>query len=502
VPMSGAKPGQFVVLVSISLVALIGLVGLAVDAGYLYTVRRHMQTTADAAAIAAANVIESGQSGGYQQAAKDVTAINGFTDGINSVAVTVSSPPADGTYAGLANYVEVKVSQPVPTFFFNILGFSSVTVGALAVAGKVNGPACVYALDPSAPGAISLNGNFSLTASCGVLADSNSSSALKATGNGSLTATSIGVVGNYSANGNVSLTPQPHINVAPAPDPLSGLQPPSFSACSQQSTTNSGSYVVSGNNPVVTVPPAVYSGGMNIGGNNSTVTFSGGTYGNGIALNGNNGSVTFNPGQYQSGGSGNAISIAGNATTTFTAGAYAFCGPVSITGNNNVTLSPGVYSGGISITGNATVKFNPGTYILAGGGLSVTGNSILTGSGVTFYDTTGPGGYKGIDLAGNERANLSAPTSGAMEGILFFQDRSIGAGSPASSIVGNAQSTFDGVIYFPTTAIRYVGNSSGSGYTILVADTISVVGNASLQIGNDYSSLTDGSPIKSTALYE
>jgi hypothetical protein len=212
--------------------------------------------------------------------------------------------------------------------------------------------------------------------------------------------------------------------------------------------------------------------------------------------------VTFNPCQYQSGGSANAISIAGNATTTFTAGTYTFCGPVSIAGNNNVTLSPGLYSGGINISGNATVNFNPGTYILAGGGLSVTGNSTLTGSGVTFYDTTGPGGYQGIDLKGNEQANFSAPTSGPMEGILFFQDRTIPSGSAASTVVGNSQSTFDGVVYFPTTGISYVGNSSGSGYTILVADTISVVGNASLQIGNNYTSLTDGSPIKSTALYE
>ncbi len=186
----------------------------------------------------------------------------------------------------------------------------------------------------------------------------------------------------------------------------------------------------------------------------------------------------------------------------FTAGTYSFCGPISITGNNSVTLSPGLYYGGISIAGSANVTFNPGTYILAGGGLSVTSNSTLTGTGVSFYDTTGLGGYRGIDLAGNERANLSAPTSGAMEGILFFQDRSIPSGSPSSTIIGNSQSTFDGVVYFPTTAVTYVGNSSGSGYTILVADTISVSGNASLFIGNNYSSLADGSPIKSTTLYE
>jgi hypothetical protein len=54
----------------------------------------------------------------------------------------------------------------------------------------------------------------------------------------------------------------------------------------------------------------------------------------------------------------------------------------------------------------------------------------------------------------------------------------------------------------PTTAVNYIGSGSGSPYTILVAYDVSLTGSGSLPIGNNYSSLADGSPIKSHALFE
>jgi hypothetical protein len=498
--------GQILPLAALSMVTLMSFAAMAVDAGNLYAVKRHMQTAADAAAIAAANQLQSSESSGYQQAATDVAALNGFTSGTNDVTVTVSDPPANGEYAGTQSYVQVAIEQAVPTYFLRILGYNSFNVAVSATAGTVSGPFCIYALDPSASNAISLTGNFSINASCGLVDDSSSSSALSGTGNGTVKTTETGVVGNYSSAGNVSFTPTPKTHIAPASDPLSALAAPSVGTCAQATVNESTAYTVSGINPVITVPVGIYpnsgSGGISIGGNNPSVTFISGTYGNGVIINGNSGSITFNPGQYQDSGNGAAITIEGNAGTVFNAGTYTICGGLSIVGNNVVTLSPGLYSGGISITGNANVTFRSGTYVLAGGGLSVTGNSTLTGTGVTFYDTTGPGGYKPINLTGNETANLSAPTSGSLEGILFYQDRSIPTGSAASTITGNSSSTFDGVIYFPTTSLKFTGNSSSSGYTFLIADTLTITGNSSMALGDNYSSLSDGSPIKSSALYE
>ncbi len=351
-----------------------------------------------------------------------------------------------------------------------------------------------------------MTGNSNVNSQCGVIDDSTSSSGLSLNGNVTLTATSIGVVGSsFSQSGNVTVSPQPVENLAALSDPLAARATTvalSAGTCAQQ-TGESGSENWSGNITSLTVPSGVYDGGISISGNIGSVIFSAGNYGNNVNFNGNGGSLTFNPGEYQNGGSGDGITLSGNTATTFNAGTYTFCGAVDIVGNNTVTLQPGTYFGGIKISGNASVSFSPGTYILAGGGLTVTGNSTLKGTGVTFYNTSATGyAYAPIDLTGNETANLSAPTSGAFEGFLLFQDPSIPVGSAAITIVGNSSSTFDGIIYAPKTAITYVGNSSGAGYTVLIGYTISVTGNSTLNIGNSYSSLAHGSPIKSSALYE
>ena len=141
------------------------------------------------------------------------------------------------------------------------------------------------------------------------------------------------------------------------------------------------------------------------------------------------------------------------------------------------------------------LTLNSGTYIINGGGISVTGNSTMTGTGVTMYLTGTSSTYKGVTITGNNTTTLSAPTSGTYAGILFFQDRTI-TGTTASNnpnnLTGNSSSVFTGALYFPTTLLNYTGNSSST-YTILVADQIHFTGNTN--VGNNYSSLTNGSPI-------
>jgi len=163
-------------------------------------------------------------------------------------------------------------------------------------------------------------------------------------------------------------------------------------------------------------------------------------------------------------------------------------------------LYAGTYCGGITVNGNAWLHFNAGTYVLAGGGMSISSNTVMNGAGVTFYNTTGTGGYGGISINANSTVNLSAPTTGPLAGILFFQDRSIPGTAAASTLSGNSTSTFDGALYFPTTALTFNGNSSANGYSIVVANKLTLVWNAS--IGDNYASLPNGSTIKSTVLAE
>jgi hypothetical protein len=169
-------------------------------------------------------------------------------------------------------------------------------------------------------------------------------------------------------------------------------------------------------------------------------------------------------------------------------------------------LYPGVYCGGIHVP-NATYTFHAGTYILVGGGLSTqSANSHITSTGgVTFYNTFGATtnsttySYSGIDIRATSTVSLIAPTSGTYSGILFFDDRS----APASNdnYGGGATAVYQGTIYAKNAAVTMYGNSSvNTAYTMLIADTISLIGTSGFN--NDYSSLTGGTPIQQTVIVE
>ncbi|MFN7998263.1 MAG: pilus assembly protein TadG-related protein [Bryobacteraceae bacterium] len=172
--------------------------------------------------------------------------------------------------------------------------------------------------------------------------------------------------------------------------------------------------------------------------------------------------------------------------------------------NSDVTLTPGVYCGGINV-GNATYTFNSGNYILVGGGLTTQStNSHIVGNGVMFYNTFGNTdkgnfSYSPININANSTVSLTAPNSGTYAGILFFEDRN--APENYDSYGGGSTATYQGVIYAKNADITLYGNSSvTSQYTIIVANTISLIGTSGLN--NNYSSLTNGSPIQRVTLVE
>ncbi len=163
-------------------------------------------------------------------------------------------------------------------------------------------------------------------------------------------------------------------------------------------------------------------------------------------------------------------------------------------------LSPGVYCGGIKVSGSATTAvLNPGEYILAGGGLTVSGGASIQGDGVFFYNTmTASDSYKPIVISGGSTTSLVAPTSGTYAGILFFQDRSV-VSSSQNTVSGGSGGIFEGALYFSTTPLVFSGGSTGTAaYTLIVVDKLTISGAST--IGNDYSSLPGGSPIKANAV--
>jgi len=172
-----------------------------------------------------------------------------------------------------------------------------------------------------------------------------------------------------------------------------------------------------------------------------------------------------------------------------------------VNSGNPETLTPGVYCNGITLNAGSVVTFSPGLYVLNGGGLSVSGNAVMHGTGVTFYSTGSASyAYKPVAITGGAVGTLSAPTSGPMEAMLFFQDRAI-TSKQTNTISGGSTLSLEGALYFPTTPLNFAGNSGGNAaYTIIVASTLTFTGASRLNA--DYSSLQNGDPIMKVALGE
>lgn len=154
-----------------------------------------------------------------------------------------------------------------------------------------------------------------------------------------------------------------------------------------------------------------------------------------------------------------------------------------VTGNPNqsVTMSPGRYCGGMSLQSGA-ITMHSGTYIIDGGDFEIRANAKVTGIGVTIVLLNAASTDPKITLNGGADIKLTAPTSGDYAGILFFQERG-SSGSP-NTFNGNAQTDLTGMLYLPSTTLRFLGNNTSAGGCIhIIANTIEFRGNAG--IGND-----------------
>ena len=160
-------------------------------------------------------------------------------------------------------------------------------------------------------------------------------------------------------------------------------------------------------------------------------------------------------------------------------------------GTNSV---PSGYYCGMSTSSNSTINLtSTGTYSF-NGTVNLKSNTTLNGTNVTLYFKTGS-----LSLSSNTTLNLSAPTSGTYAGIVIFQDR---ADSTPLALSSNSGMTLTGAVYAPDANVSLSSNSFTDVYSIVVASTISMASNSTININADYSSLANGSPIKTAAAVE
>ncbi len=165
--------------------------------------------------------------------------------------------------------------------------------------------------------------------------------------------------------------------------------------------------------------------------------------------------------------------------------------PVVCSSATAPNFTPGTYCGGISFSGSA--NFAPGLYVMDGGGFGMTGSGTVTGTGVTvLLSSDSSHTYKGLSINGSGTINLSAPTSGQYESMLFIGDRSIASGV-GSTVTGTTNTVFNGVMYLPKEAVTYTGGSNLANYTTIISDTLKMTGLT--YFNSNYGTLSDGNPI-------
>lgn len=179
------------------------------------------------------------------------------------------------------------------------------------------------------------------------------------------------------------------------------------------------------------------------------------------------------------------------------------CDHTNLNLHDNATLQPGVYCGGIRTTSTGlTVTFQPGLYTLWNGGLDIHAaggdGSTLVGTDVTFYNT-GDTNYGAITINANAGTTLRATdhlatigvgSPASVPGVLFWQDPN---NPKDATFNGNSDTTMEGAIYLPGADAKFDGgNSTETGYALVVAQNVTFTGSATFHITNE-SSGTGGS---------
>ena len=282
------RRGAIAVLVAVCMVAIMGVVAIALDVGLLLDNHRRVQAGADAAALAAANDLFANYiknngtdpNGTARAGALANAAANGYSnDGLNSV-VTVNIPPKSGFFAGLPGYAEVILQLNQKRGFSSILGAGDLPVISRAVASGRTGMIGILILHPHLQGALEIRGTVNLLNDGQLFSNSdntvpNDTASQGATGSVfigpgiTLTAGGINVFNSLVAQGTVNYTNGGglHYYSVPIPDPLADVPDPTTAGL-----PNHGSVTLATGG---TLQPGIYTNITITGG---TVTMAPGLY--------------------------------------------------------------------------------------------------------------------------------------------------------------------------------------------------------------------------------
>ncbi len=291
------QKGATIVLFALLLTVLVGLMGLALDGGYMLLQKNRLQNTADAAALAC--VINSSACGaGGSNLFPDVN-LYGFD-------VQTTNPVACPKTTQLG-CVQAVASTTWNTFFLGILGQSTFSLSAKGIAGKNSGGATCVITDnffsTNGTNNVTLNncsaaigGSFSTTNKSGIVISPNTNDNLITVYNG-----------HPSACGNCSPAPVSVSGAMPTPPSFTAPIIPNAAAPTYNASTKTYTYY-----PGTYSSPVVfdkkYSYVLSSGLYNSAYVFNGGLdTGSAVVTNGSGGASIYVPGN-------KSLSLSGTVT--------------------------------------------------------------------------------------------------------------------------------------------------------------------------------------------
>lgn len=487
---SGHRPserGQAIVLLVLVFVGLLGITGLAIDGGRLYTERRSVQNAADNAALAAAYALCN--SGNAVSAGVASAGQNGFTASPPNVTVSVQAPPTSGTYSGNSEYVMVTITSRLTLGLGRIVYSGTPEVNARAVARCVPGGGAVgwgnglIALNPDNDNVV-----YGPSSGClrvvngGVFVESSASGAVyldggdggTCPGGARIVADWVQLVGGVNLPswvipyGNPALWIKPWpptTGEAPRSDPMKDVPTPPI-------PTQPGA-------PSAPVIHGTCSGVLDGSGNLNIGT------GRAWCSTG----VTVYPGAYRS------INISTDVPVTMQPGLYYVThGDFTLSGPSTNTpsgtgVSIYVAAGNVNISSSTQANLSSGSssvlFHVENGNFTIGGsNSSRTLAGMIFVNRGS------ITIDGSASLTTTAPTSGPYAGLAFFMGRS---NTNDLTVTGAGVLSMTGTIYAPKGRIASTG--SGSNKTVngqMIADKFWVTGGGRLTINYDDSFVFGG----------
>ena len=433
-PAHKMERGQVLPLLALALIALAGFAALALDGGNLYTEQRRAQAAADNAVMAAAYQQMKGITStvSLSEAAFANAAQNGYVPGLRTT-IAYHLPPVHGPYAGNKQYMEVVITQTVPTALAHLVyPQNPIPVTVIAVAhGTPTGPIlfgyAIAAMKPDCPdnnstifmqgrGGGSTGGTFLVDG--GAFVNSTCPNALEMSGSHESLTTDgppIDTVGD-SYTGSVCSAPGVPANCNYYPAPGTGAD-----QLVQDPLQNT---------PAATLPPC-----------------------------------------------GPARNLA-----------------AELTDGDGATIRPGSYS--TLDSGSTSMTLSAGIYCLSGGKLS-SGNGSTTGNGVLIYLTNTAAkidfsGNGNVDLRGPSKANTgclgSEDDSQAIckyLGILVYKvtgANTCGQNDVEIDFTGGSSMTVVGLIYAPYSLVRFGGNGQLTMVGQTIAGCVKFNGNGRIDI--------------------